>query len=265
MILEQIVAATKEKVASRKKLYGPAEVRRNALQKTLRRDFLAALSSPRSKGSRIIAEIKKASPSRGTIRAHYDPREIGALYEGAGAAAISIVTEQKFFQGDPGHLALVREVTSLPLLCKDFILDPYQIYEAARGGADAVLLIAAVLSPLQCEEYLEITKELGIAALVEVHGEAELEEVLGTSAGIIGINNRDLTTFRVDLDTTRRLLPLVPAGKVVVSESGIFRRSDLQLLEAAGAKAFLIGEALMSASDPAKALWTLQGKGDDQD
>jgi indole-3-glycerol phosphate synthase len=265
MFLETILTHTKEDIQSRKKLIPLSTLKQEAPHRPLPRDFFFALNEKRGDASRIIAEIKKASPSRGIIQNDFDPQKIGAIYQKAGARAISILTEKKFFQGNMKYLSLVRKSVDIPLLCKDFIIDPYQIYEAAGQGADGFLLIAAILSRQQIEDFLSLGRELGMEALVEVHTEEELWKVLLTSAKIIGINNRDLKTFKTDITTTHSLIKFIPAGKVVVSESGINTRSQIEILEKDGVHAFLIGEALMKEKDPGKKLRELKGGVNDQD
>ena len=200
-------------------------------------------------GIKLIAEIKKASPSRGLICRDFNPRQIAGLYQEAGASAISVLTDERFFQGHSELLKSVKEVTSLPLLRKDFIIDEYQIYQSRLLKADAVLLIAAILSQQQLLEYIGLVKELGMAALVEVHNSDELCRVLETEALLVGINNRNLHTFRVDLGVTYQLISSVPKERVVVSESGISSREDVVGLAKAGVDAVLVGEALMGAQD----------------
>jgi len=212
-------------------------------------DFTSAL---RSDHIQLIAEVKKASPSRGIIRHDFNPAEIAQIYANNGAAAISVLTETKYFQGSLDHLRDIRKALGdkkLPLLRKDFILDSYQVYESRACGADGLLLIVAILTPEKLETLLELSHELGMSCLVEVHNEAELEIALRSQARIIGINNRDLSTFAVDLTTTKRLRPLIPPDRIVVSESGIKNRSDLEKLREWGVDAVLIGESLMSAAN----------------
>ncbi|MBW1679687.1 MAG: indole-3-glycerol-phosphate synthase [Deltaproteobacteria bacterium] len=242
MFLDQIVAHKKQEIESRKMFLAFSEVKRKAQARTPPRDFFQAFKQECGNATRIIAEIKKASPSRGIIRKDFDPRKIGTAYQKEGAMAISVLTDSKFFQGDFSYLSLVKKCTNIPLLCKDFIFDSYQIYEA------------------QIEEFLSLGKELGMRALVEVHSEDDLEKVLQTSAKIIGINNRDLKTFKTDIRTTFTLVKLIPAGKLVVSESGIYNRAQIEQLEDAGVHAFLIGEALMREKDPGEKLRELRGK-----
>jgi indole-3-glycerol phosphate synthase len=211
------------------------------------------------KGITLIAEIKKASPSRGLICRDFNPRQIACLYQEAGASAISVLTDERFFQGHPDFLKVVKEVTSLPLLRKDFIIDEYQIYQSRLLGADAVLLIAAILGRQQLVEYICYVKELGMAALVEVHTHDELCRVLETEALLVGINNRNLHTFQVDLGVTYQLISAVPKERVVVSESGICSREDVIGLAEAGVDAVLVGEALMGAGDIRAAVAELLG------
>lgn len=197
----------------------------------------------------LLAETKGASPSRGVIRENYDPCEIARIYTKSGADAISVLTDQKFFGGHADHLAGVRKVTHLPILRKDFIIDPVQVYQARLIGADAVLLICAVLPPKDLRSMLETAGSLGMDALVEVHDEADLEAALDAGSGIIGINNRDLKTFKTDISVTFRLRPKITGPAVVVSESGIKSGADIKALREAGVSAALVGEALMAAGD----------------
>ncbi len=210
-------------------------------------------------GRRIIAEVKRRSPSKGAIQPDADPVEVARAYEAGGAAAISVLTDARYFSGSLDDLRAVRAAVSLPVLRKDFIIDPYQLAESALAGADAVLLIARALPGGALRRLLDEATALGLEALVEVHDEAETAAAAAAGATVIGINNRDLASFTVDLGVTRRLAPLVPAGTVVVSESGIAAPEDLEALEAAGAHAFLVGESLMRAGDPAAALRALRG------
>lgn len=201
----------------------------------------------------IIAEVKRASPSAGTICEHFHPVKIAQAYESGGAAAISVLTDEKFFKGNLTYLTEVKNAIRLPVLRKDFIIDPYQIYEAGVAGADAILLIAALLSMEEIQRFLEVSKEMNLECLVEVHTEAELEKVLQTSAQIIGINNRDLATFKTDLSLSLHLGTMIPPEKIRVSESGIKTRADIEKLIEKGFHAVLIGETLMrSTSIPLK-------------
>lgn len=199
--------------------------------------------------TRLIAEVKRASPSRGILVPDFDPVGLARAYAQGGAAAISVLTESNFFHGSLDHLAAIRKEVKLPVLRKDFIFDWYQVYEARAYGADALLLIAAILSQGQLEELLSLSRSLGLDCLVEVHNEDEVERTLRTRAKIIGINNRDLKTFNIDIDTTRRLLPLIPPGRIAVSESGIHGRADVEKLKAWGVNAVLVGEALVTGKD----------------
>ena len=260
MFLETILTHKKEEIQSRKKLIPLSVIKREAQHRPLPRDFFSALCEKCGNSSRIIAEIKKASPSRGIIQEDFDPQKIGKIYQKEGARAISILTENKFFQGDIRYLSLVRKITDIPLLCKDFIIDPYQIYEAALQGADGFLLIAALLSQSQMEAFVCLGRELGMEALVEIHNEEDLQKVLFTTSKIIGINNRDLETFKTDINTTLTLVKSIPPEKLVVSESGIHTRAQIERLEKAGVHAFLIGEALMREKDPGKKLRELKGE-----
>lgn len=197
----------------------------------------------------IIAEVKKGSPSRGLIREDFDPLEIAEIYQNNGATCLSVLTDELFFMGHLRFLALIRETVSLPLLRKDFICDPYQIYEARAAGADAILLITAMLDLHQLREFHAIAREIHLDVLLEVHDEEEMETALQTDCTLIGVNNRNLRTFETDLGTTGRLARMMPAERLLVAESGINNRADIVRLHADGAKAFLIGESLMREAD----------------
>jgi len=247
MILDQIVADNRLELETRKDSFPLEELRRVALEQPLPLDFASALRGERVQ---LIAEVKKASPSRGIIRSDFNPAEIAQTYAGNGASAISVLTEAKYFQGNINHLRDIRNALgnkSLPLLRKDFIHDPYQVYESRAYGADSLLLIVAILRPEKLQELLRLSHELGMDCLVEVHDEAELEITLRSQAKVIGINNRDLRTFTVDLTTTERLRPLITDDRIVVSESGIRNRDDMEKLRKWGVDAVLIGESLLSA------------------
>jgi indole-3-glycerol phosphate synthase len=224
-----------------------------------RRDFLAALGRPRRGDIALIAEVKKASPSAGIICPNFDPLRIAREYEAAGASCLSILTDEKFFQGSLEYLRGIREVVSLPLLRKDFIIDARQILEAIEAGADAILLIVAILDDEQLRHFHALAAASGLAVLVEVHDEAELERALRSNASLIGVNNRDLKTFKVDLATTERLAKLMKVegagtGRMLVAESGIHSRRDVERLRDCGASAILVGESLMRGeSIPLKA------------
>jgi indole-3-glycerol phosphate synthase len=227
------------------------------------RGFLRALRATADSGwPAVIAEVKKGSPSKGVIRADFDPLEIAEIYQDNGATCLSVLTDEHFFMGHLLYLGKIREIVSLPLLRKDFICDPYQIYEARIAGADAILLIAAMLDAAQLAEYNALAIELHLDVLLEVHDEAELEMALTTGCELIGINNRNLQTFATDLATSERLLPLIPAGHFVVAESGIARRADVLRLQRAGARGFLVGESLMRENDIGAKLRELQGAPD---
>lgn len=219
-----------------------------------RRSFQAAL---RAKKPAIIAEIKKASPSRGLLEPDFHPAEIAKRYETGGAACLSVLTDHKCFQGSLSDLEGARNATALPTLRKDFTIDPVQIYEAAAHGADAILLIAAILDTSQLRGFRELAAGLGLDALVEVHNGEELASAIDSGAKIIGVNNRNLETFEVTLETSLRLSEKMPVEAIRVSESGIFTRADIDLLRGAGFHAFLIGESLMKAGDPVAALHSL--------
>jgi indole-3-glycerol phosphate synthase len=205
----------------------------------------------------VIAELKRASPSKGVIRTHYDPPAHAKSYQAAGATALSVLTDERYFQGHLDHLATVRGMVTLPCLRKDFLVDPYQVDEARAYGADAVLLIAAAGSPTLRVELLATARAAELDVLVEVHDERELEWALAAGASLVGINNRDLATFVTTLETTERLAPLVPADVLLVAESGIQSSADLRRMVAAGARAVLVGEAFMAAPDPGAALTEL--------
>ncbi len=252
MFIDKIIEKKRESVERLKKEITPEELKKR-FHKTLKvRDFYGVLGE--GPGTKIIAEVKKASPSKGIIRSDFDPLEIAKVYEQNGAAALSVLTEEFFFKGSPEYLAMIKDGVSIPVLRKDFIFDPFQIYESRAIGADAVLLIAAVLEKEKLGELIDLTRKFGMAPLVEVHTEEELQRAVDAGATIIGINNRDLKTFEIDLDTTRRLAPLVPEDRIIVSESGINTKDDIRSLKEAGVRAFLIGEALMRENDMGRKL-----------
>jgi len=261
MILDRILAAKREAVAAARTARPLRELRAAAAAAPPLRDFAGAIRRGRGAPApiRAIAEVKRASPSAGVLREPFDPAGLAAAYAEAGASALSVLTDGPFFQGAPEHLGAARRAGGLPTLRKDFILDPYQVYETRALGADALLLIVAALEPPLLRELLGLSGEIGLAALTEVHTTAELEIALGAGARILGINNRDLRTFRVDLGVTFDLLPKIPAEVPVVSESGIASRADVARLEAAGVDAVLVGEALLRAESPGAALRALLG------
>ena len=223
------------------------------------RSFREALLT--GKDIAIIGEIKKASPSRGVFRADFDPLELARLYQCSGVQALSVLTERKFFQGKDQYLTVVRQNSSLPILRKDFIIDPWQIYQSRLLGADALLLIVSILSLPELIDYYRLAKNLGLDCLVEVHNRQELAMALEADVEIIGINNRDLKNFSVSLQTTEKLIQHIPAGKIVVSASGINSSKDLQYLRNLGVNGLLIGESLMRAGDLKKMVRSLRGEG----
>lgn len=244
--LSDILRQKRAEVAGRKSAKRVSDFRGRIADLEPTRGFEAALARRGDAPIRLIAEIKKASPSKGLIRADFDPVAIAKTYATAGAHALSVLTDRAFFQGDLAYLAAVRAAVPLPILEKDFVVDEFQIYEARALGADAVLLIAAALDDGQLHEYAHLARELGLSALVEVHCERELERV-ADPATLIGINNRDLATFETDLATTERVLREAPDGRVIVSESGIVCRDDVRRLADLGVDAVLIGETFMRA------------------
>lgn len=249
-MLNKIMAQKRDEIRQHKQSVPLSALEGHIAKRKPPLDLAAALKGDRI---RLIAEIKRASPSRGILCPDFDPVAIARLYAQGGVAAISVLTEESFFGGSLEHLAAVRAAMKLPLVRKDFIFDPYQIYESAAYGADAILLIVAILNQEQLSEFLNLSHSLNLQCLVEVHQEAEVDRALLSGAKIIGINNRDLRTLAVDLATTRRLRPLIPRQKIVVSESGIKSREDIKKLEGWGVNAVLVGEALVTAADiPAK-------------
>lgn len=250
-ILETIVAHKREEVAHAKAAASVNElkIRINDLEDAPRGFERHLREAVASNWTAIIAEVKKGSPSKGIIRENFDPLEIAEIYQNNGATCLSVLTDEKYFLGHVRFLAMIREAVSLPLLRKDFMCDPYQIYEARAAGADAILLIAAMLDVQQLREFHAIAKELQLDVLLEVHDEPEMEIALQTDCTLIGVNNRNLKTFVTDLDTTGRLARMMPAGHLLVAESGINSRSDIVRLQSEGAGAFLIGEAMMREDD----------------
>lgn len=255
-VLDAIVRHVREGLPRRRQEAPPTGLRDRPQFHLPTRDFVESLQGT---VRRIIAEVKRASPSQGLIRADFDPVAIADDYAGHGASAISVLTEERFFQGSLRYLEEIRDAVSVPLLRKDFIVEGYQLLEARAYGADAVLLIAAVLDGSLLRELREEAAGLTLEALVEVHTEAELGRALDAGARVIGINNRDLKTFAVDLATTEKLVPLIPAGVTIVCESGIDRPEQMERVERTGVRVFLIGEALMRAPRPGKKLEELLG------
>lgn len=251
--LQKIVQSKKEQIEENKKK-NPLEKLQELIEGTEPcRDWKGALKKG-ADGLKIIAEIKRASPSRGDIARDIVPEAIALEYEQNGAVALSVLTDPPFFHGSLADLEKIKDVVKLPVLRKDFIIDPYQVYESRVCGADAILLIMTLLTEGDAKELLELARSLGLSLLTEVHSEEELERAVQIGAEIIGINNRDLKTFTVDRQTTLRLLPSVPKGKIVVSESGFYERGELLEFRKRGVDAFLIGEALMTSGSPGKKL-----------
>jgi indole-3-glycerol phosphate synthase len=257
-VLDRMVADKREELAAAKAGIPIETLRTRAAEMPATRSFAGSLRGPRIG---LIAEVKKASPSRGLLREDFDPVGLAESYAYSGASAISVLTDEKHFQGSLAHLRAIREALANgpPLLRKDFVFDEYQLYEARLAGADAVLLITAILEPAVLSRLIATSQSLGMDSLVEVHDEVEMERALDAGAQVVGINNRDLRTFHVDLATTERLAALVPGGRTIVAESGIFIRDDVDRLEAAGAHAVLIGEALVTARDPGAKIRELFG------
>ena len=255
MILDDIIALRRQDLERSRGAVPRSLMEKIIAAKPPARDFRAAL---RQEGTvSVIAEIKRASPTKGDLRPDLDPRWLGPVYEAHGAAAISVLTETRHFKGSMNDLAQVHSLTTIPTLRKDFIVDEYQILEARSRNADALLLIVAALSQVELEHFLRLTEMLGLQALVEIHTVEEAERALAAEATIIGINNRDLNTFTVDLNTTERLLGYLPQGLTVVSESGIKSGADVRRVGEWGAHAVLVGEAIVSAADPGAALQEL--------
>ena len=252
MILDDIVAYKRQELKEAKKKLPLGELVSAAAEVSPAIDF--ADLHAKTQGVKIISEIKKASPSKGVIRDDFDHFSIAREYEDSGAFALSILTDRKFFGGDISYLSDIRANSALPILRKDFTIDPYQVYEARCHGADLVLLIVAVLDRGEIEEYLSLARSLGMNCIVEVHGERELETAVSAGSEIIGINNRDLRTFDVSLEVSKKLSGMVPEGKILISESGISSVEDMAGLMACGIDTFLIGETFMKAESPGEAL-----------
>jgi len=259
-ILNQIVAVKHEEVAAARKKASLEAVRADAESRVLTRDFEGAMRRKIAAGQpAVIAEVKKASPSKGVLRADFIAADIAQSYAEHGAACLSVLTDRQFFQGQPDYLKQARASCDLPVLRKDFLIDPYQVYESRVMGADCILLIAACLDDAQMAEFEAIARSLDMAVLVEVHDGAELDRALRLKTPLVGINNRNLRSFEVSLATTLDLLPRVPADRLLVTESGILGAADVQTMRAAGVNAFLVGEAFMRAPDPGVALSSLFG------
>jgi indole-3-glycerol phosphate synthase len=257
-ILERIVAVKREEVAAARTRRSLASLQDEVRARRDLRGFETALRAKLAAGqAAVIAEVKKASPSKGVLREDFQPAEIAASYAQHGAACLSVLTDERFFQGSAAYLQQARAACSLPVLRKDFMIDEYQVVEARAMGADCILLIAACLADAQMAELEACAIEQGLAVLVEVHDGAELQRALRLQTPLVGINNRNLKTFEVTLDTTLALLPQVPADRLLVTESGILARADVQRMRSADVHAFLVGEAFMRAPDPGAALSAL--------
>jgi len=254
-ILKKIVAVKHEEIAEGLRKKSLAAMRADAESRVLTRDFEGALRAKIAAGqAAVIAEIKKASPSKGVLREDFIPADIAQSYAEHGAACLSVLTDKQFFQGSVDYLKQARASCQLPVLRKDFMVDPYQVYESRAMGADCILLIAACLDDAQMADLEAVAHGLGMAVLVEVHDEPELHRALKLKTALLGINNRNLRTFEVSLDTTLGMLPTVPADKLLITESGILSRADVERMRAAQVHAFLVGEAFMRAPDPGAAL-----------
>jgi len=258
-ILDEIIKKTKSDLEKRKKEYPEEWLGRSlAFNPFIPRDVTGALKSTKENPYRIIAEIKKASPSKGVIRKDFDPMAIGQAYENGGADALSILTEPHWFKGDIEYLGMVRRYVSIPILRKDFIVDRYQILEALVFGADYILLIAKALSRKELKELIEYARHLGLEVLVEIHDKTDLVKAIFAGANIIGINHRNLETFEMDMQLSHKLIPLIPNSKIIVAESGINDHETVVELSKAGADAFLVGEHFMRQGDIASALQELK-------
>ena len=254
-ILQRILTVKVAEIDAARAACSLAAMRARAEAASPVRDFAGALRAKIAAGNAgVIAEIKKSSPSKGVLREDFAPATIARQYEAGGAACLSVLTDRQFFQGAPEFLAASRDACSLPALRKDFIVDPYQVYESRALGADCILLIVAALTLAQMQVLESIAQSLGLAVLVEVHSAAELDVALQLQTPLLGINNRNLRTFDVSLDTTLGLLPRVPSDRLVISESGIVTRDDVTRTRASNVNAFLVGEAFMRAADPGAAL-----------
>jgi len=254
-ILERILQVKRREVAAARERVPMEEIEARARTAAPARDFVGALRGKIAAGApAVIAEIKKASPSKGLLRANFDPAAIAKSYEKWGAACMSVLTDQEFFQGSPEDLGQARKAAALPVLRKDFVVEPYQVYESRAMGADCILLIAACLARQDMQGLEALARGLGLAVLVEVHNAQELEAALTLETPLIGVNNRDLRTFETRLETTLELLPRAGKGRIVISESGIGSAEDVTKLRRAGVQGFLVGESFMRAPDPGAAL-----------
>ena len=257
-ILDKILATKKNEIKNAKQLFSLTDLTEKIEINNNERDFVAALQDKHKTGSQaVIAEIKKASPSKGIIREAFDPISIALSYEKGGAACLSVLTDKEYFQGDINYIQQIKQTCQLPILRKDFIIDPYQIYESKAFGADCILLIAAALDLSEMKEFEAIAESLNMAVLVESHNLAELEEAIELNTLLIGINNRNLKTFDVSLQTSIDLKEKIPSGRIAITESGIFTREDIDFMNEYGISTFLIGEAFMRDADPGQSLENL--------
>jgi indole-3-glycerol phosphate synthase len=256
-ILKRILETKAEEIAARSSRHDRAEVAAMAQDQPPARGFANSVEAQAASGPAVIAEVKKASPSAGVIRPDFRPAEIASSYEQGGAACLSVLTDEQYFQGRDDHLVLARQACSLPVLRKDFIVDPWQIHQSRVIGADCILLIVAALQRDQLQELDGLAGETGLDVLVEVHDETELEDALSTQARLVGVNNRDLHTFTTDLGTSERLRAMIPADRTMVTESGIHTLQDVRRMQMSEINAFLVGEAFMRSEDPGEALQKL--------
>ncbi len=256
-ILKKILETKADEVVSRSRTLDLAAVSAMAREKPAARGFAGRVTALAASGPAVIAEIKKASPSAGVIREDFHPAEIAVSYETAGAACLSVLTDEQYFKGSDAYLEQARQACSLPVLRKDFLIDPWQVHESRLLGADCVLLIVAALGHDQLQDLDGLAREIGLDVLVEVHNEHELEAALSTGAELIGVNNRDLHTFTTDLATSERLRPMIPVQRTMVTESGLNNAGDVSRMRQANINAFLVGEAFMRADDPGLALRNL--------
>jgi indole-3-glycerol phosphate synthase len=256
-ILKRILETKAEEIAARSSRHDRAAVAAMAREQPPARGFANSVEEQAASGPAVIAEVKKASPSAGVIRHDFRPAEIASSYEQGGASCLSVLTDEQYFQGRDDYLVLARQACSLPVLRKDFIVDPWQIHQSRAIGADCILLIVAALQRDQLQELDGLAGETGLDVLVEVHDETELEDALSTQARLVGVNNRDLHTFTTDLGTSERLRPMIPADRTMVTESGIHTVQDVRRMQLAKINAFLVGEAFMRSEDPGGALQKL--------
>jgi indole-3-glycerol phosphate synthase len=257
-ILEKIITVKHREIADSRSIVSVSDLEQQCAKLPPTRDFVRALRSRVEKSQpAVIAEIKKASPSKGVIREDFDPAEIARSYEQSGAACLSVLTDRDFFQGAPEYLTATKAVTNIPIIRKDFIIDPYQVFEARAMGADCILLIVAALDTTQMIELEKVAQRLGLAVLVEVHSEEELEEAFSLKTPLIGINNRNLRTFETDINTSLVLSKKIPPARIAITESGIHSREDVLLMLDNAVHAFLVGESLMRKPDPGAALQEL--------